>query len=131
MTHELTILVYAIVLGIVHIVLASHSASLQRGYRWTASARDVQSEPLTGVPARFQRALANFIETFAFFASAVLLVEVLGKHTALTWWGVELYFYGRLAFLALYAFGVPLLRSIAWNVALAGIVLLLIEALRA
>jgi uncharacterized MAPEG superfamily protein len=131
MTHESTMLVYAIVLGIVHIVLASHSASLQRGYRWTASARDVQLEPLTGVPARFARALANFIETFAFFAAAVLLAEALGKHTPLTRWGVDLYFYGRLAFLALYAFGVPLARSIAWNVALAGIVLLLVEALRA
>jgi len=130
MTYELTILVYATFLGIVHIVLASHSASLQRGYRWTASARDLQVEPLTGIPGRLQRALANFVETYAFFVAAVLIVQTLGRHTALTWWGVNLYLYGRIAFLVLYAFGVPLARSIAWNVALAGIALLLIEAVR-
>ena len=129
MNYELTILVYAIVLGIVHIVLASISASLQRGYRWTASARDIRPDPLTGVPARLERALANFMETFALFAAAVLIIEALDKHTALTHWGVDLYLYGRIAFLALYALGVPLLRSLAWNVALVGIALLLIAAL--
>jgi hypothetical protein len=38
-TLELEILAASVVLGLVHIVAASHSASLQRSYRWTASAR--------------------------------------------------------------------------------------------
>jgi uncharacterized MAPEG superfamily protein len=40
MTPELKMLGLSIVLGLVQIVLASHVASLQRGYMWTASARD-------------------------------------------------------------------------------------------
>jgi uncharacterized MAPEG superfamily protein len=40
MTVELKMLALSIVLGLVHIVLASHAASLQRGYVWTASSRD-------------------------------------------------------------------------------------------
>ena len=40
MTLELKILGFSIVLGLVQIVLASHAASLQRGYMWTASAQD-------------------------------------------------------------------------------------------
>jgi hypothetical protein len=39
--------------------------------------------------------------------------------------GVLLYFGGRLVYLPLYAFGIYLVRSIAWNVAAAGIFLLL------
>jgi uncharacterized MAPEG superfamily protein len=39
-------------------------------------------------------------------------------------WGVYLYLAGRLAYLPLYALGVFLLRSIVWNVAIAGIALL-------
>ena len=40
MTFELRILALSVVLGLVQIVLASHAASLQRGYLWTASSRD-------------------------------------------------------------------------------------------
>jgi len=40
MTIELRMLAFSIILGFVHIVLSSHAASLQYGYRWTASARD-------------------------------------------------------------------------------------------
>jgi hypothetical protein len=39
-TFELRILALSVVLGLVHIVLASHAMSLQRGYRWTASSRE-------------------------------------------------------------------------------------------
>jgi len=49
MTLELKVLALSIVLGLVHIVLASHAASLQRGYVWTASSRDEPVPPLTGV----------------------------------------------------------------------------------
>jgi uncharacterized MAPEG superfamily protein len=45
----------------------------------------------------------------------------------MTEWGVQLYFWGRVAYLALYAAGVFLLRSLAWNVAALGIVLVLLS----
>ena len=49
MTPELNMLALSVVLGLVPIVLASHTASLQRGYLWTASFRDEAAPPLTGV----------------------------------------------------------------------------------
>jgi len=122
---ELYVLCLSIILGIVHIVLASHSASVQRGYRWTASARDELRPPLTGVAGRLARALSNFLETFPFFAVLVLAVHATGAYGSLSKWGVLLYFGGRLAYLPLYAFGIYLVRSLAWNVATAGIFLLL------
>jgi hypothetical protein len=47
----------SVVLGLVQIVLASHAASLQRGYLWTAGSRDETVPPLTGIAGRLERAL--------------------------------------------------------------------------
>jgi uncharacterized MAPEG superfamily protein len=122
-TVELRMLTLSVVLGIVQIIAASHAASLQRGYRWTASPRDSQVEPLRGVAGRLDRALRNFVETFPLFAAVVLVAHATGTHEALTEWGARLYFWGRVVYVLLYAAGVPLIRSLVWNVATIGIVL--------
>ncbi|HEV2743457.1 MAG TPA: MAPEG family protein [Rubrobacter sp.] len=117
------------VLGLVQIVAASHAASLQRGYRWTSSPRDEPTPPLRGVAGRLDRALRNYLETFPLFAAVVLVAHVSETHNALTEWGSRLYLWGRVAYVPLYAAGVPLVRSLAWNVATVGIVLLAIALL--
>ena len=129
MTLELGMLALGIVLGLVQIVLASHAASLQRGYRWTASSRDAVVPPLTGVAGRLERALRNFVETFPFFAAAVVIAHLAGTHNWMTEAGAQLYLYARVVYLALYAAGVFLLRSLAWNVATLGIMLILLSLL--
>jgi uncharacterized MAPEG superfamily protein len=127
MTLELKMLALSIVLGLVQIVLASHAASLQRGYVWTASSRDEGVPALTRVGGRLARALQNFVETFPLFAAAVLIAHVAGRHSWMTEWGVHLYFWGRIVYLICYAAGVFLLRSLVWNVATLGIVLVLLS----
>ena len=97
---------WSVVLGFVHVVASSHAASLQRGYRWTASARDQPLAPLTGKAGRLDRALNNFLETFPLFAALVLVAQLVGIHNRLTEWGSLLYLGGRVAYLPLYAFGV-------------------------
>jgi uncharacterized MAPEG superfamily protein len=111
MSFELAMLAASCVLCLVQIVISSHAASLQRGYRWTASSRDTEVPPLTGVAGRFDRALRNFLETFTVFVAAGFLVHVLGRESALSEWGAGLYFSTSL----LYAAGVPLLRSLVWK----------------
>lgn len=122
-------LTLGVVLGLVQIVAASHAASLQRGYRWTSSPRDEPTPPLRGVAGRLDRALRNYLETFPLFAAVVLVAHVSETHNALTEWGARLYLWGRVAYVPLYAAGVPLVRSLAWNVATVGIVLLAIALL--
>jgi uncharacterized MAPEG superfamily protein len=129
MTFELTMLALAVALGLAQIVAASHAASLQRGYRWTAGPRDQPVGPLTGVAGRLQRALRNFGETFPLFLAAVLAAHLAGRTGTLTQWGTALYVAGRLAYVGLYAAGVPLIRSLAWNVATAGIIMILLALL--
>ena len=129
MSVELRLLTLSVVLGIVQIIAASHAASLQRGYRWTASPRDEKVEPLVGVAGRLERALRNFLETFPLFVAVVVVAQLTGTHDALTEWGSRLYFWGRVAYVALYAAGVPLLRSLVWNVATIGIALVVVALL--
>jgi uncharacterized MAPEG superfamily protein len=127
MTIELKMLALSAVVGLVQIILSSHSASLQYGYKWAASARDEFLEPLKGVAGRLDRAQRNFTETFPLFAAAVLTVSIAGRHNWMTVSGTQLYFWGRVLYIPLYAGGVPLLRSLNWNIATLGIVLILIS----
>jgi uncharacterized MAPEG superfamily protein len=126
MTIELRMLALSVVLGFVQIVLAAHTASLQRGYLWAASARDEPKPALMGVAGRLDRALRNFMETFPLFAAAVLMAHVAGRHSWMTEWGAQLYFWARLVYLGLYAAGVFLVRSLVWNLAVLGMVLILL-----
>lgn len=128
-TAELTALAAAVMLGFAHIVAASHAISLQRGYRWTASARDEPVAPPTGLAGRLDRASRNFTETFAFFAAAVLLVHVTHAEGAATAWAAWAYVAGRLAFWIAYAAGVFLLRSLIWNVGMVATIVLLLAPL--
>src|SRR5579872_5978840 len=72
------------------------------------------------------RAWRNFMETFPLFAALVLLATAMGKHSPATEWGSELYFFGRVLYVPIYTSGIPVARTAAWSVAVAGIVLLLL-----
>ena len=122
-------LTLGVVLGLVHIVAASHAASFQRGYRWTSGPRDEPTPSLRGVARRLDRALRNFLETFPLFAAVVLVAHVSETHNALTEWGSRLYLWGRVAYVPLYAAGVPPVRSLVWNVATVGIMLFVVALL--
>ena len=63
------------------------------------------------------------METIPLFAAVVLAVRVSDTHGALTVRGAYLYFWARVVYLFLYAAGIPLIRSLVWNVATLGIFL--------
>jgi len=130
MTTELQFLVASIILGLVHLVAASHLISFQYGYRWTAGSRDEPVPPLSGLANRVDQATTNFLETFPFFAALVLAAHVTNRHGFLTLWGAHLYFWARLGYLLAATAGYGLVRSVLfWNTALTGIVLFLIALL--
>lgn len=120
MSIELKMLAWSIILGLVHVLIAAALATQQRGLMWNMGARDGTPQPLTGVAARVDRASRNFLETFAFFAAAVLAVVIAQKTSPATALGVQIYFWARLAYLPVYAAGVPYLRTVIWAVSLWG-----------
>jgi uncharacterized MAPEG superfamily protein len=125
MTTELALLAWSVVLGLVHAVLTGQLAVQQFGLWYNMGPRD-EGKQLTGVPARIQRAFANYMQTFPFFAAAVLIAQVAGRHGTLTVLGAHLYFWARLVYVPLYALGIPVVRTLAFGIATLGIVLILV-----
>lgn len=128
---EIQMLVWSIVLGLVHLFAASTAVTGERGLKWNASARDDASPPVRPLTGRLQRAQANFMETFPFFAAAVLAVVLTQRQDGLTALAAQLYFWARVVYLPLYAAGVPYIRSLVWLASLIGIVLLVWALLQA
>ena len=124
-TIELQMLAWAVVLGLVQLAVAASLSTQQRGLMWNAGPRDGEPKPLTGVAARMDRALRNFLETFPFFAVAVLAVAMTGRTSGDTAMGAQLYFWARVAYVPLYAAGIPFLRTVAWAASLVGLVMML------
>ena len=128
MTIEIKMLAWSIVLGIVQILIAATLGTQQRGLKWNVGNRNGEPKPLTGMAARADRASQNFLETFAFFAAAVLAVVLTKQSTAHTALGSQIYLWARVAYLPIYLVGIPYLRTAVWAVSFWGI-LQVIEAL--
>jgi uncharacterized MAPEG superfamily protein len=124
-SFELTMLAAACVWGFVQLVAAAQAANVQYGLRWSASPRDVEMPPLKPIPGRINRNFRNYMETFPFFVAAVLIAEVVGVHDEITSWGSIAYLAGRMAYTALYISGIPLIRSLFWNIAAFGMLAVL------
>jgi uncharacterized MAPEG superfamily protein len=65
----------AMILGLVHMTAASFTFRAQVGNSCTVGPRD-EDVRRTGVAGRLDRAQRNFLETFAIFAAAVILLEL-------------------------------------------------------
>jgi uncharacterized MAPEG superfamily protein len=129
MALELRMLALSVLLGFVHIMLSAHMVTKQYGLDWNVGPRDAPMPPLGELAGRLRRAQYNFFETFPLFAAATLIAVVAGKQGALTDWGAQLYFWGRVLYLPLYATGIPVVRSIVWTAATVGIFLTLFALL--
>lgn len=121
MTIEIQMLAWSIALGLFHVLLGATLMTRQRGMKWNASARDGEAKPLVGVAARVDRGLRNFLETFPFFAAAVLAVVLTQRTSPETALGAQVYFWARLLYLPVYAAGIPYVRSLVWAVSLWGL----------
>ena len=125
MTTELQMLSCAIGLGLLQLALAATFSVARRGLGWAVGARDETPEPLGRLGGRIERAARNFLETFVFFAAAVLLLHATSRGNATSTLGAQVYLWARLLYLPAYALGVPYLRTLIWAASLAGIIMVL------
>jgi uncharacterized MAPEG superfamily protein len=130
MTPQLIILGWTLVLAVAQILLAAGARTQETGVDYNAGPRDGAGPPVGKVTARLQRAQKNLYETLPLFIAAVLIANVAHRDGALTLWGAGLYLGGRIVYVPLYAFGVPMVRSIAWMVSLLGLALVLWAVLK-
>lgn len=124
MTPELTYAALAILLAVVQVFLPAVGRTLQHGVKWNAGPRDADMPASNRVTGRLERAQANLYETLPLFLAAVLIAHVAGEDGFLTYWGATLYFWARVAFVPLYAFGVTGMRSLAFLISLAGLLMI-------
>src|SRR5450830_1135996 len=125
MTLELSCLAWLVVLAVLQIMMAGQARTKQYGTQWNMSARDGEMPELNPMAARLVRAQANLFETLPLFAIAILIATVANKTGWMTKVGSVTYLIGRVIYLPLYAFGVPVVRTIVWLISMVGLLLVL------
>ncbi len=125
MPIEMTLLGATLVLAFVQIMAAAQARTKQYGTKWNTGARDEEMPPLNPLAGRLARAQANLFETLPLFIGGLLGAAAVGHLGFKTSLGAHLYFFGRLIYLPLYAFGVPVVRTIVWMISTLGLLLIL------
>jgi uncharacterized MAPEG superfamily protein len=92
------------------------------------SPRDVE-KPLSVVSSRLNRALRNFLETYAAFVGLALALHVTGKTGGIGEIGAWIWFVSRVIYVPLFAFGVFRWRSMVWIVSIVGLSLMVVKLL--
>lgn len=129
MNLELLCLGWAVVLGLAHIIIASHVRTKELGMTWNMSPRDNALPPLSLLAGRLARAQANFFETFPLFTAAILVVALTQTYSLYSYWGALIYLFARIIYLPLYAFGIPKIRTMVWLISIVGLLLVLMPFL--
>ena len=121
MAVELTILAWSMVLLLVHIFVAAHFKTKQYGPRWNMGARDEKLPPLHPLAGRLTRAQTNFQETLPIAIVALIGVVLAGRTSDMTALGAWIWLGARLAYLPVYALGIPMIRTLIFLVSLIGL----------
>ena len=125
MPIELKILALGALLLFIHIFIATRFKTAQYGRKWNVSARDQELPEPSPVSGRLIRAQANFEETFPIAIIALLGVVVAGKTSQWTALGGWIWLGARIVYLPLYWAGIPVIRTIAWTIALIGLAIVI------
>ncbi|MEM7671547.1 MAG: MAPEG family protein [Pseudomonadota bacterium] len=124
MTPELQYLVYAVILLITHIFLQATLSDLSKGIGWALGPQD-EARDQNVIAGRVQRALRNYLENLPAFAALALVLAVTERGTETTALGAAVWFWARVAYFPAFASGLPLARSVAWFVSLAGLAMMI------
>ena len=128
MTPELTYLVYAAILLIVHALLQATFSDLSKGLSWALGPQD-EPRDQNAVADRIQRALRNYLETLPAFIAVAVVLTMTETANATSATGAAVWFWARVAYVPCYASGLPLIRSIAWFASLAGLGMMIFVAI--
>ena len=126
MSVELTMLVWSVVLCLLQMVVSAQGAFNQVGLPMLAGNRE-NMPAIVGWGGRAKRAHANMVENLVLFAALVLAAQVAGKTNDMTALGAQLFFWARVAYAGIYLAGIVWIRTGAWAVSIAGLVLILLQ----
>src|SRR5437879_9553015 len=125
MKPELNLLVWSVVLTVVQMLVAAQASFNKVGLMALVGNREGLPE-LTGWGGRASRAHYNMLENLVL----VLVAVVVGKTNDMTLLGAQLFFWARLAYAAIYVAGIIWLRTLAWLVSMAGLVVIFAQIMK-
>ena len=113
---EIQMLCWSVVLGLVQLVIATSLATKDQGLAYNLSPRDVAPPPVTTLTAPLPTRLRQFPRDLR-------LLRRLGSggdgaeqdRTPSRRWGPQIYFWARLAYVPVYAAGIPVVRTCVWT----------------
>lgn len=126
---ELVLLGWSTILLFAHVMIDGQTATRDRGLGWNAGPRDGEAKPLGILAGRANRALRNFQETYPAFVALALALAISGRTGGMGEAGAWTWFVARIAYLPLYLFGIPYLRSLCWAVSMLGLILMVVRLL--
>src|SRR5689334_1739829 len=121
MAVELKVLALGAVLLLIYIFTATRFKTAQYGRTWNVGARDETLPPPNPVTGRTMRAQANFAETFPIAIVALIGVVLANRTSGMTALGGWIWLGARVVYLPLYAFGVPVVRTIVFVISMIGL----------
>ena len=123
MSIELTLLIWSTVVFALYLGAQSTLYRVQHGVRFANTARDNEGPPNV-LTARAEKALRNFLETYAVFIALAVATELSGRSDVFTQWGAIIWFVARVVYLPLYVTGVQDIRSLVWFISAIGLALM-------
>lgn len=131
MPTELTVLAWSVVLLMIHVAAQGATTTASVGLQYNLSPRDDGRQPTGVLAPRLKRALDNYKETYPAFIALALALAVSGRSGGIGATGAVIWIIARVLFLPLYAFGVPVARTVAWAASVVGLVMMLVRLLTA
>ncbi len=107
----------ALTLAIPNIYIAGYAVLVPGAVRWGVGNRD-ESFSMPDWVERSKRAHANMVENLAPFAILVLVAHISGKANETTAFYSTVFFWSRVAHFAVYAAGIPYVRTLVFTVGL-------------
>jgi len=129
MKPELNLLVWAVVLTVVQMLVAAQGAMNQVGFMRLVGNREGMPE-ITGWGGRAARAHRNMLENLVLFASLVLVAVVAGRTNDMTLLGAQIFFWARLAYAVIFVAGIIWVRTAAWAVSMAGLIVIFAQLVK-
>ena len=124
---ELTYLAWSALLCVAMAVPYAMGMTMKVGLPRMAGNRDDVPDMPEGWIGRAKRAHRNMVENLIPFAALVLVAAATNKLGGLAGTGALLFFWGRVAYAAIYYAGIPWLRTVAWAVSVLGTILVFIR----
>jgi uncharacterized MAPEG superfamily protein len=127
-SSEVRVLGWSVILLLVHIVAQTLSLIKDGGLGYAMSNRDGEVG-ISLMTDRLTRGLRNFVETYGAFIALVVALAATGKVGGLAATGAMVWFWARVVYIPVFAFGIPVARTGVWTVSIIGLVLMLVRLL--